>query len=216
MTSYQFMLQMDRGTISDSDDDCNPRYTIFADRMGHEYNALSRKRCNVCKNSDYPVVLSKCIFCKHHVHGKPGFNQEFRFGYPEADIPNRYPRCGGVTTVGGDMLCLKCARTHPWIKTENWCVDPENLGRLWSDVPQPENEIAPQSHLTQAQLEVMSPEDRRLMDSDDSNFEDLHACWFPGCSHAGFRSCERKGCKKHACGAHSFSIFLPDGSLTAI
>eukprot|EP00971_Amphidinium_carterae_P290828 5775298-Amphidinium_carterae.1 len=46
MTSYQFMLQLDRGTISDSDDDGDPKYTIFADRMGNEYLALSRKRCN--------------------------------------------------------------------------------------------------------------------------------------------------------------------------
>eukprot|EP00971_Amphidinium_carterae_P241242 4790057-Amphidinium_carterae.1 len=76
MTSYQFMLQMDRETISDSDDDCNPRYTIFADRMENEYTAISRKRCNVCRNSDYPVVLSKCILYKHHVHGKPGSNHQ--------------------------------------------------------------------------------------------------------------------------------------------
>eukprot|EP00971_Amphidinium_carterae_P058245 1152064-Amphidinium_carterae.1 len=63
---------MDRGTISDSADDCQyPRYTIFADRMENKYNAISKKRCNVCRKSDYPVVLSKCILCKHHVHGKP-------------------------------------------------------------------------------------------------------------------------------------------------
>eukprot|EP00971_Amphidinium_carterae_P319470 6349165-Amphidinium_carterae.1 len=55
MTSYQFMLQMDRETISDSDNDCNPRHTIFADRIGNEYTAMSRKGCNVCRNSDYPV-----------------------------------------------------------------------------------------------------------------------------------------------------------------
>eukprot|EP00971_Amphidinium_carterae_P019406 382031-Amphidinium_carterae.1 len=61
MTSCQFMLQMDRGTISDSDDDCNPRFTIFTDRMDNEYNAMSRKRCNACS-----------ILCKHHVHGKAG------------------------------------------------------------------------------------------------------------------------------------------------
>eukprot|EP00971_Amphidinium_carterae_P212538 4217881-Amphidinium_carterae.1 len=216
MTSYQFMLQKDRGTISDSDDDCDPRYTIFADQMGNEYNALSRKRCNVCKNSNYPVVLSKCILCKHHVHGKPGFNQEHRIGNPEPDIPYRYPRCGGVTTVGGDMICLKCARTHPWIKTERWCVDPENLGRAWSDVPQQENEIVPQARLTRAQLEAMHPEDRRQMDSDDSNFEGSHECWFPGCSLGGFQQCERRHCGRYACGAHSLSIFLPNGSLTAI
>eukprot|EP00971_Amphidinium_carterae_P005483 109259-Amphidinium_carterae.1 len=50
MTSYQFMLQLNRGTISDSDDEGEPHCTIFADRMGHEYLARSRKRCNVCKN----------------------------------------------------------------------------------------------------------------------------------------------------------------------
>eukprot|EP00971_Amphidinium_carterae_P321124 6383186-Amphidinium_carterae.1 len=216
MTSYQFMLQLDRGTISDSDDDGDAQFTIFADRMGNEYFALSRKRCNVCKNSDYPVVLTKCILCKHHVHGKPGFNQEVRTGHPEPDMPNRYPRCGGITTVGGDIICLKCARTHPWIKTERWCVDPENLGRVWSDVPQPENELAPQARLTREQLRVMSPEDRRQMDSDDSDFEGTHACWFPESSFSGFHQCERRNCRRYACGAHSFSIFLPDGSMTAI
>eukprot|EP00971_Amphidinium_carterae_P045034 885881-Amphidinium_carterae.1 len=220
MTSYQFMLQMDRGTISDSDDDCqHPRYTIFADRMGNEYTALSRKRCNVCRNSDYPVVLSKCILCMHHVHGKPGSNQEFRFGQPEPDIPNRYPRCGGVTTVGGDMLCLRCARNHPWIQTENWCVDRRYLGRHWTDVfdeLHQEYEVEPHVPLTRAQLDAMHPEDRRQMDSDASDASSFHLCWYPRCSVAGLKMCEHRTCNNYACGAHSFSIFLPDGSLTAI
>eukprot|EP00971_Amphidinium_carterae_P342318 6481585-Amphidinium_carterae.1 len=194
MTSYQFMLQMDRGLISDSDDDClYPRYTIFADRMGNEYTAMSRKRCNVCRNSDYPVVLSQCILCKHHVHGKPGSNQEFRFGQPEPDIPNRYPRCGGVTTVGGDMLCLRCARNHSWIQTENWCVDRQYLGRHWTDVfdaIHQEYDEAPYVPLTRAQLDAMHPEDRRQMDPDASDASSLHHCWYPGCSVAGLRICE--------------------------
>eukprot|EP00971_Amphidinium_carterae_P224044 4445892-Amphidinium_carterae.1 len=96
------------------------------------------------------------------------------FGYPEPDIPNRYPRCGGVTTVGGDMLCLRCTRNHPWIQTENWCVDRQNLGRLWSDVPQPEKEFSPHAFLTRAQLDAMHPEDRRQMDSDASDAESFH------------------------------------------
>eukprot|EP00971_Amphidinium_carterae_P163596 3243905-Amphidinium_carterae.2 len=65
------MLQLDRGIISDSDDEGEPRFTIVCDRMGHEYTARSRKKCNVCNDSEYPVVLTKCILCKHHVHGKP-------------------------------------------------------------------------------------------------------------------------------------------------
>eukprot|EP00971_Amphidinium_carterae_P159426 3160372-Amphidinium_carterae.1 len=39
---------------------------------------------------------------------------------------------------------------------------------------------------------------------------------YAGFRDAGFRLCERRNCKKYACGAHSFSIFFPDGSLTAI
>eukprot|EP00971_Amphidinium_carterae_P022712 447991-Amphidinium_carterae.2 len=150
MTSYQFMLQMDRGTISDSDDDCNPRFTIFADRMGNEYNALSRKRCNVCKNFDYPVVLSKCILRKHHVHGKPGSNHQVRLGDRlEPHEPSRYVRCGATTTVGEDIICLKCARTNAWIRTEGWRASPDELGEVWSRV----HEVLPGTDITRQQLE---------------------------------------------------------------
>eukprot|EP00971_Amphidinium_carterae_P028976 569750-Amphidinium_carterae.1 len=41
-------------------------------------------------------------------------------------------------------------------------------------------------------------------------------CWHPACLLQGFQLCERRNCNEYACGAHSFSIFLPDGSLTAI
>eukprot|EP00971_Amphidinium_carterae_P329536 6462054-Amphidinium_carterae.1 len=206
------MLQLDRGVITDSDDEGEPCLTIFADRMGHEYTARSRKRCNVCKDSDYAVVLTKCILCKHHVHGKPGSNHEFRVGHPEPDIPNRYLRCGGITTVGATTGW----RHHMPQMTERWCVDPENIGRAWSDVPQVENEIVLQAPLTQEQLQAMHPDDRRARDSDDPDFEGTHGCWFHGCSHAGFQRCERRKCGRLACGAHSFSVFLPDGSLAAI
>eukprot|EP00971_Amphidinium_carterae_P275774 5472163-Amphidinium_carterae.1 len=62
----------------------------------------------------------------------------------------------------------------------------------------------------------MHPEDRRQMDSDASDAKSFHICWYPRCLSAGFRICERKTCANYACGVHSFSIFLPDGSLTAI
>eukprot|EP00971_Amphidinium_carterae_P234938 4662105-Amphidinium_carterae.1 len=54
------------------------------------------------------------------------------------------------------------------------------------------------------------------MDSDASDAESVHLCWYPRCSRIGHQMCERKTCTNRACGAHSFSIFLPDGSLTAI
>eukprot|EP00971_Amphidinium_carterae_P114637 2271168-Amphidinium_carterae.1 len=165
MTSYQFLLQMDRGTISDSDDDCNPRYTILADRMGNEYNALSRKRCNVCKNSDYPVVLSNCILCKHHVHVKPGSNHQVRVGDSLLPpVPNQYVRCGALTTVGGDIICLKCARTNTWIRTEDWYAPSDQLGQVWTDVPQQEEEVIPGTEVTRQQLDMepLRPEHIRL------------------------------------------------------
>eukprot|EP00971_Amphidinium_carterae_P192874 3827382-Amphidinium_carterae.1 len=62
----------------------------------------------------------------------------------------------------------------------------------------------------------MHPDDRRAMDSDDPDFVGSHLCWFPGCSLQGFRQCKRRNCGRYACAAHSFSVFLPDGSLAAI
>eukprot|EP00971_Amphidinium_carterae_P220920 4386208-Amphidinium_carterae.1 len=63
---------MDRGTISDSDDDCYPRYTIFADRMGNEYTAMSRKRCNVCRCGTVKVHLVQAS-CAWKSWLQPGF-----------------------------------------------------------------------------------------------------------------------------------------------
>eukprot|EP00971_Amphidinium_carterae_P201572 3999870-Amphidinium_carterae.1 len=62
MTSYQFMLQMDRGTISDFDDDCNPRFTIFADRVENEYNAISRKNA-MCKETPTALWFCQSVSC---------------------------------------------------------------------------------------------------------------------------------------------------------
>eukprot|EP00971_Amphidinium_carterae_P124005 2455855-Amphidinium_carterae.4 len=56
MTSYRFMMQLDRGVMSDSDDEGESRLTVFADREGNEYSAWSRKRCHICRNTEYPVV----------------------------------------------------------------------------------------------------------------------------------------------------------------
>eukprot|EP00971_Amphidinium_carterae_P148137 2936002-Amphidinium_carterae.1 len=131
--------------------------------MGNEYTAMSKKRCNVCRNSDYPVVLSKCILCKHHVlrdvHGKPGSNHQVRLGDGlDPHQPNRYVRCGATTTVGGDIICLKWARTNAWIRTEGWrALTEDELGDVWTNLPQQENEVVP----------GMNTSRRELMESDD-------------------------------------------------
>eukprot|EP00971_Amphidinium_carterae_P152470 3021599-Amphidinium_carterae.1 len=64
MTSYQFMLQMDRGKISDLDDDCQyPRYTIFADRMeslsGRERPVIKEGPVSAVGMSEYPGCLGR-------------------------------------------------------------------------------------------------------------------------------------------------------------
>eukprot|EP00971_Amphidinium_carterae_P181495 3600660-Amphidinium_carterae.1 len=130
--------------------------------------------------------------------------------------PNRYVRCGATTTVGGDIICLKCARTNAWIRTEGWRVLTEDeLGEVWTNVPQQENEVVP----------GMNTSRQELIESDDPIPVGQiclvtgmigRQCWHPGCLLQGFQLCEHRSCNEYACGAHSFSIFLPDGSLTAI
>eukprot|EP00971_Amphidinium_carterae_P313849 6237530-Amphidinium_carterae.1 len=70
-----------------------------------------------------------------------------------------------MTTVGGDIICLKCARTNTWIRTEEWYAPTDQMGEIWSDVPQQEEEIIPGTEVTKQQLdeEPIRPEDIRLV-----------------------------------------------------
>eukprot|EP00971_Amphidinium_carterae_P044672 878809-Amphidinium_carterae.2 len=59
----------------------------------------------------------------------------------------------------------------------------------------------------QPQLRVMNPDD-------PDGLQPRHCC-YAGCAVLGEVLCEHRGCNRHACAAHSFSIFLPDGALAA-
>eukprot|EP00971_Amphidinium_carterae_P298494 5930702-Amphidinium_carterae.1 len=145
----------------------------------------------------------------------PGSNHQVRVGDSlQPHVPNRYVRCGALTTVGGDIICLKCARTHVWIRTEDWHAPSDQLGQVWAYVPQQEAEVLPGTDVTMQQLDEMGPIEPDLIPLSVSLA--AHQCWFPGCVLVGFQRCERRNCRRYACGAHSFSIFLPDGSMTAI
>eukprot|EP00971_Amphidinium_carterae_P315032 6262329-Amphidinium_carterae.1 len=93
-------MQLNRGVISDSDDEGESRITVFADRAGNEYSAWSRRRCHMCRTTEYPEVLTRCMLCKHHVHGKPCSNYTMRLGYPSVTTPNRHLQCGASSTIG--------------------------------------------------------------------------------------------------------------------
>eukprot|EP00971_Amphidinium_carterae_P182709 3625667-Amphidinium_carterae.7 len=78
--------------------------------VGNEIAAWSRKRCNICKNTDYPMVLSRYI-----------------------DPDRHYPQCGATTTIGGAIVCLKCTRRHIWPRAENWLIQSrEDAQKAWS------------------------------------------------------------------------------------
>eukprot|EP00971_Amphidinium_carterae_P202988 4028102-Amphidinium_carterae.1 len=117
-TSYSHVLMLDRGVASDSDDDDEFQLTIFADRAGSEFAAWSRKRC---------------VLCKHHVHGKPLSQYTMRLNMADIDPDRQYPHCGATTTIGGDIVCLKCTRTHVWLLAENWLIQSrEDAEKAWS------------------------------------------------------------------------------------
>eukprot|EP00971_Amphidinium_carterae_P154895 3071468-Amphidinium_carterae.2 len=99
-------------------------------------------------------------------------------------------------------------RTHVWIREENWLVQSrEELGLVWSAIHQRMIEIEIENAAAQPQLRVMNPEDQ--------NSPQLYQCWHAGCAISGDLLSEHRGCRRHACSAHSFSIFLPDGALAA-
>eukprot|EP00971_Amphidinium_carterae_P092195 1825562-Amphidinium_carterae.1 len=50
-----------------------------------------------------------------------------------------------------------CARTNAWIRTEGWRAGPDELGEVWSRVPQQENEVMPGTDITRQQLENDGP-----------------------------------------------------------
>eukprot|EP00971_Amphidinium_carterae_P124004 2455855-Amphidinium_carterae.3 len=131
-----------------------------------------------------------------------------RLGYPSVTTPNRHLQCGASSTIGGDIICVKCIRTHVWIREENWLVQTrEELGLVWSAVHQRLIEIEIENAAAQPQLRVMYP-------GDQGNHQ-LHQCWYTGCAVLGDLLCEHRGCRRHAFPAHRFSIFLPDGALAA-
>eukprot|EP00971_Amphidinium_carterae_P072622 1436217-Amphidinium_carterae.1 len=123
--------------------------------------------------------------------------------YMDPHQPNRYVRCGATTSVGGDIICLKCARTNAWIRTEGWRVlTDEELGDVWTNLPQQENEVIPGMGMSM----------HEILDSDDTILAGRtrlltsmigRQCWHPGCLLQGFQLCERRNCNEYACGAHN-------------
>eukprot|EP00971_Amphidinium_carterae_P061679 1221357-Amphidinium_carterae.1 len=49
-----------------------------------------------------------------------------RLNIADIDPERQYPQCGASATIGGDIVCFKCVRTHIWLREENWLIQSQS------------------------------------------------------------------------------------------